>query len=363
MTERLRNINDLRDSSQLYDKNPPKFMTVIVIVILVSIMATVVVADTNEKSEIIHGAGIIQSTDKSYVMSSISGEIEKIHVHSGQYVENGDNLITIGSIPIKAQLNMYTNLANYYWSILEGYILMLESIKGYDIGNDARAISSNQNPFNANSERFMYLIFEGFLDQMDQIRADDDHMLSENRQTSLDSTLMECERVIREYEPTYNQALFQKEYAEALVDQSTIKAKNNGIINFETTLNEGMAVSPGTLIFSISSALKNSNAVVRLQIPVAYRPYLSENNSVYMEVVGYPSATYGKLEGRITEISSDSSLDSNGNVWFVIVVAIDKTFLNEKTELVQVTNGMMVAASIVYEESSWLNWFLKGLGF
>jgi len=82
-----------------------------------------------------------------------------------------------------------------------------------------------------------------------------------------------------------------------------------------------------------------------------------------MDVVGYPSATYGKLEGIITEIGSDSSVDSNGNIWFTVEVTIKKTTLNEKTGSIKVTNGMMVAASIVYEESTWLDWALGRLGF
>ncbi|MDR1404898.1 MAG: HlyD family secretion protein [Candidatus Methanoplasma sp.] len=363
MTKQLRNLDDLRDSSMLYSKNPPKFMTAIVAVILVSLIAAVAVADMSKKSEVIHSTGIIQSDDKIYMMSSVSGEIDEVHVVEGQYVEGGDNLITIGSAQPKAQLEMYTGLADYYWSILGGYVQMLDMIKNYDINKDIRTNSRNQNPFNSHSDRFMYLIFEGFLDQMSQIEADEYNTLSENRQSSLDSTLMECERVIREYEPTYMQALFQKEYAETLVEESTIKAKTSGIVHLEAVLKTGMVVSSGTLLFSVSGAIDANEAMVKLQIPVAYRPYLFEDSIVHMDVVGYPSATYGKLEGRVTGIGSDSSIDSNGNVWFTAEVMIDETVLNKKAVSIQVMNGMMVNASIIYEESTWLDWLLRGLGF
>ena len=362
MTKQLKYLDDLKDSSIMYDKNPPKFMTAIVIVILISLIGAVIVADSSKKSEVIHSVGVIQSEDKVYIMSPAGGEIDDIYVTEGQYVEVGTDMITIGSSSLMAQLEMYTNVVNYNWSILGGYVEMQKKVENYDIEKNINADYKNQNPFNANSTRFMYLIYEGFLEEMSNIAGDSSHTLQEKRRILVDNTLMECERVIREYEPTYKQALFQKEYIEALLRDSTIKTKTSGIVHFETILNIGMVVSIGAPLFSISSTIDGGMSIVKFQIPVAYRPHLSENLVVNMDVVGYPSATYGKLKGVITNISSDSNIDSNGNIWFTVEVMIEKTILNEKKESIKVTNGMMVAASIVYEESTWLDWILRGLG-
>jgi len=363
MTKRLRTLDDLRDSALLYSKNPPKLMTAIVVVILISLVVAVAVAETNKKTEVIRSAGVIQSENKVYIMSSIGGEIDCIYVSAGQYVEVGDNLITIGTKPLNAQLDMYTNLADYYWNVLGGYVLMRDRITNYDIERDVRDGPRNQNPFDADSERFMYLVFEGFLEYMSNITADDNNTLQENRQLALDESLMECERVIREYEPTYKQVLYQKEYTEILLNESTIRAKTSGIIHFETVMNEGMVVSTGALLFSISNPIDGDKALVRLQIPVGYRPHLHEGLLVQMDVVGYPSSTYGKLEGQISWVSSDSSVDPNGNAWFTVEVTIDEAVLKTKAGSIHITNGMMVMASIVYEESTWLDWILRGIGF
>ena len=363
MTKRLRNLDDLKDSALLYSKNPPRLMTAIVVVILISMIAAVVVADVSKKSEVVRSAGIIQAEDKSYIMSPSGGGVDEIYVSEGQHVNDGDKLVAIGSAQPKAQLRMYTDLLDYYWSILGGYVTMLDKVKNYDIKNDTRATFRNQNPFNALSDRVMYLIYESFLDQMSGIAADSDHTLSENRQSSLDSTLIECERVIREYEPTYKQTLYQKEYAQTLVEECTIKSRTKGTVHFETILSTGMVVSAGALLFSISGADEAGGATVNLQVPAAYRPHLSEDCLVHMDVIGYPSEAYGKLEGRITEISSDSTIDTNGNVWFTVKVKIEDTTLSGKAGAVQAVNGMMVSASIVYEESTWLDWILRGLGF
>jgi adhesin transport system membrane fusion protein len=82
-----------------------------------------------------------------------------------------------------------------------------------------------------------------------------------------------------------------------------------------------------------------------------------------MEVIGYPSEKYGKLEGNIAEISSDSTIDAEGNVWFMVKVIIEDATLHGKTEHVRVVNGMIVSVSIIYSESTWLDWILRGFGF
>jgi len=363
MGKRVQSLDDLKDSSLLYSKNPPRFMTAIVIVIVVSLIAAIIIADNNKKSEVIHSAGVIQSEDKSYLMSPVSGKIDEIYVEEGQYVEENEKLIKIDVAELDAQLEMYTKLVEYYWSVFEGYAIMEEKIKGYDIQSEVGANFRNQSPFDANSDRIMTMYYESFLKEMSNATADDNRTLLESRQYVIDQALMDCRQIIQQYEPTYKQSLFQKEYVHTLIEKNTIKAETNGIVHFETMFNSGVVVSAGTLLLSISSTTGGNKAVVNLQIPVAYRPYLSEDCIVQMDVVGYPSSTYGKLEGKVTSVSSDSTVDSNGNVWFIIKVTIDEAVLKEKSGPVKVDNGMMVSASIIYGESTWLDWLLKGIGF
>ncbi len=363
MNERSRHLDDLKDSALLYSKSPPKFMTILVIVILVSLIATVAVADVKQKSESVHSVGVIHSDSKYYVMSPYSGEIGDIYIKEGQVIDDGDNLITIGSADFEAQLEMYTKLTDYYWGILGGYVIMHEHVKNYDINKNVKENYGNSNPFDANSDRIMYVSYEAFLRQMAGIIADDTNTLIENRQLFLDQSLMSCNQMVLQHEPAYKQALGQKEYFQTLVDNHTIVAKSSGIVHFEMILNKGMVVSAGTLLFSISGVSSDNSADVSLQIPAAYRPYLFEGCLVQMEVAGHPSQTYGKLNGRISEISSDSTVDSNGNVWFVVTVKIDDATLDGKAGSVQVVNGMIVSASIIYNESTWLDWIVKGLGF
>jgi len=346
----------------LYSKNPPRFMTAIIIVILVSMVAAVALAGVSEKSEVIRGAGIIQSADKTYIMSMNSGKIDDIFVKEGQYAEEGDVLVKISVVEWEAQLEMYANLTDYFWGILGGYVTMNEKVKRYDITKDIRANSNNQNPFDIILNRFMYIIYESFLEQMSFIEADDNHTLIENRQSFLDQTLKECNQMILQYEPTYKQTLYQKEYLQTIIEESNIRAPISGIVHFETILNKGVVISANALIISISNEVSDRGAIVILQLPVAYRPYLSEDCLVLLEVVGYPSTKFGKLDGKITEISSDSTVDASGNIWFTAIVNIEETMLRGKDGSVQVVNGMMITASIIYEESTWLEWLLKGFG-
>ncbi|MCL2296331.1 MAG: HlyD family secretion protein [Methanomassiliicoccaceae archaeon] len=337
-------------------------MTILVLIVFVSMIVAVAVAASEQKSESIHSVGIIQSDSKHYIMSPYGGEISKINVEEGQFVKNGDRLITVGATESEAQLEIYTNLTNYYYGILNGYYKMYNKIERYDITKDIRTCYANENPFYANTERTMYISYEAFLRQMAGVTDDGVNTLRENRQLYIDQSLMSCNQMIMQYEPTYMQLIYQKESFQTIVNDHTIVAKSDGVIHFETALNKGMVVSSGALLLSISGEAVDDGVSVILHIPAAYRPYVSKDCLIQMEVAGYPSATYGKLNGKVTIISSDSTVDSNGNVWFTVTVEAEAT-LNGKAGSVQVVNGMMVSASIIYSESTWLEWFLKGLGF
>ena len=337
-------------------------MTIIVVVVLVSLVVAVAIADLKLKSESVHSIGVIQSESKYYIMSPFSGEVDEIYVTEGQIVENGDKLIDIGAAEYKAQHELYSKQADYYFGILEGYYRMYEKIKTYGVNSRVWEDSRNENPFNANSERMMYLSYQNFLRQMVGIEGNETTTLEESRQLYLDQSLMSCYQMIMQYEPTYKQILYQEDYFQTLIDERTITADKNGILHFETILNTGMVVSPGTLLFSVSGATDDDSMIVNLQIPAAYRPYLSVGYKTQMEIAGYPSEAYGKLNGVIAEISSDSNVDSNGNVWFTAKVVIDNSVTSGKAGSAHVVNGMIVSASIIYEESTWLDWILKGFG-
>ncbi|AIZ57032.1 hypothetical protein Mpt1_c11700 [Candidatus Methanoplasma termitum] len=360
--KRIQHLNDLKDSALLYNKNPPKFMTIIILVIFIALIITVVIADNKQKSESIQSIGIVQSESKQYVMSPFGGEIDEICVEEGVAVEKGDILIIIGATDEKAQLELYKNLSNYYFDILKGYYKMYDAVDNYNINNDAGADLYNKNPFDANSEKIMYISYQNFLRQMAEVTDDDNHSLMENRQLYLDQSLMSCNQMIMQYEPTYKQTLYQKEYYQAIIDKHTITAETDGTVHFETTLGTRMVVSVGTVLFSISNMAEDNSALIKLQIPAAYRPHISIGYKTQIEVAGYPSEAYGKLNGRITEISSDSNVDSNGNVWFTAYVIVDDTIMIGRAGAVKVVNGMMVSATIIYENSTWLEWILKGLG-
>ncbi|HOG63725.1 MAG TPA: biotin/lipoyl-binding protein, partial [Sedimentibacter sp.] len=104
----VKEIRDIKDSRLLYEKDLPPFGYIIVSVITLLVIAVVIWSINTQKSYVIKSQGVIESTNKNYIMSSYTGEINKMNISEGSFVETGDVLFTVKSTDLDLQEEQIT---------------------------------------------------------------------------------------------------------------------------------------------------------------------------------------------------------------------------------------------------------------
>jgi multidrug resistance efflux pump len=88
---------ELKDARIFFDKNPPSFMTVYVVAVLIIIFFAIITAHFVKKPYVVKAQGVVAVNGTSYVASKGYGVINEIYAKSGDYVKKGDRILVISS--------------------------------------------------------------------------------------------------------------------------------------------------------------------------------------------------------------------------------------------------------------------------
>lgn len=94
---KLYSREDLKDSRIFFDKEPPRYMSTFIIMLLLIFVAAIILASFVKKTYVVKAQGVVAIEDTSYVASKASGVITSIYAKSGDYVKEGDILMVISS--------------------------------------------------------------------------------------------------------------------------------------------------------------------------------------------------------------------------------------------------------------------------
>ena len=111
MSKQIKTMEQLRDSQLLYEKKMPLFGYILVVIFSLSVLLTIVWSTVTPKPYIVQGSGVVESSDKSYVMSAHAGEILQTHMAEGMLVDEGDALLSVRCTDT-AEPEAYTIAAN-----------------------------------------------------------------------------------------------------------------------------------------------------------------------------------------------------------------------------------------------------------
>lgn len=89
--------NELNDGRVFFDKQPPRYMTVFIIFLILLLVTLVISANFIKRPYVVKGQGIISVDGTGYISSKTNGIITDIQAMSGQYVEAGDVILNISS--------------------------------------------------------------------------------------------------------------------------------------------------------------------------------------------------------------------------------------------------------------------------
>ena len=94
---------ELKDSKIMYDKNPPKLMSWVILIIVALLSVIVFLSIKTNKTFIVKGQGLVSSDNKQYIMSAVNGEIISTDIKEGQQIKQGDVIAVIKSPDINLQ--------------------------------------------------------------------------------------------------------------------------------------------------------------------------------------------------------------------------------------------------------------------
>ena len=361
-------LSELKDSKLLYEKDLPPFGYGIVSIITVLIIAVVIWSLKTPKTYVIKSQGNIESTNKNYIMSAYTGEINYMNISEGSFVEKGDVLFTVKSTDLDLQEKQITGQIDVYTENIN----QLRKLE--------KSIMDGKNYFDITKEndRQYYNQYEAYMSQIEQNDIDTstyknygysdaqiEAELSKNNAKISElyySTLKTINESITQYENEIDKLKVQNDAILNGQSEYQVIANTSGIVHMINDYKEGMVVQAASAIGSIAN--ENDDYIVNAYLSVNDRPRVSLGDDVNIEVVGLAQNTYGNLKGKLVSVDNDVSSSQDGEqTFFKSKIEIETPYLiSSKGNKVNISNGMSVEARIIYDELSYFDYFLESLG-
>ena len=147
------------------------------------------------------------------------------------------------------------------------------------------------------------------------------------------------------------------------INNSVITSESSGQIVFYDDLSVGNTVQSGT---QIAKVIPSDNELkTTLYIPSTDISDVKVGQKVEYTVSSISSTDYGKVYGKITDVSADSFADqSNNMMYYKAEATLDSSSLsNLSGEIKELKSGMTVEAHIISGSKKIIIWFLEQLNF
>lgn len=371
MNKKIKSIEELRDSSLLFDKNPPAFGYVFIIVVAVFLAVAIIWSIRTPKIYTIQAQGTVSNEDANYVMCSYTGEISDCNLKEGMIVEKGDVLFKVKSTDYDVQEEQLLLNKKSYEKKIEKYKLLVKAIK-----DDTNYFEQN----NAEDELY-YSAFESYKSQVEQNTIDTSAYAAygysdEQIEAEIEKNQGKISQVyydaIKSAEASSAEATQQIEAIDAQLsainsgkDEYTVTATASGVIHLLNNYKNGMVVQTTQSVATISP--KNSESILEAYVSTADMARMKEKDTVQLVFDGLAQNVYGTITGTVKQIDSNVTVQSNNDgsttQVFKVLISMDNNYLVSKSgDKVNVINGMTAVARISYDKVTYFNYVLEKLG-
>ncbi len=371
MAKPIMTLDELKDSRLMYDKTVPAFGYMIVVTVLALLAFVVIWSIFTPKMYMIKSSGVIESENKTYIMSPYTGEIAEMQIEEGTIVEAGDVLLKIKSTDINMQV---TQLEEQ----IKTYELRVEKLKKL-----VESIQDDVNYFNGadDTDLLYYSQFETYKSQVLQNQADIDTfkaygysdeqietqiVKSQSKITEIyHATIQNAENAILEATTQIEGIQAQLHALNQGQGEYVLTAETSGIIHMMSAYKEGMVVQGAGTIASIASEQDNYQVTAYVSMSDAARVELGDE--VDIEVAGLTQTIYGTIDGTVVQKDNDLTTQQEGNnesaSYVKMVVEPHAKYLVSKDgDKVNITNGMAVETRIQYDKITYFDYVMESLG-
>ena len=372
MTKQIKSLDSLKDSRIMYDKNPPTFGYLFILLIGIFLGFALVWSIYTPKVYTIQSQGVVTNEDANYVMCSYTGEIDTCYMKEGALVEQGDLLFTVKSTDYDLQEEQLLKNKQTYKKQVSQNKILVKSIKDdvnyFDESNPDDSLYYNT------FEAYKAKIAQNTLDvstykaygytqkQIENELEKNQGQISEVYYTAIQS----AENSIREAKAQI--ATINSQLSAIKHGQNTyqVKATASGVLHLLGNYKQGVVVQATTTVATITP--ENSSRVIESYVSTSDMARMQEGDMVQIVVDGLSQSVYGTISGKVKHIDSNvtSQENSDGSMSqvFRVMVDMDSDYLvSQSGDKIDIMNGMTATARIQYDKVTYFNYVLEKLGF
>lgn len=356
MSKQIKTMQQLTDSRLLYDKKLPKFGYILILAVLMLLAVVVIWSMKTPKTYIIHASGVVESSNKNYVMSPYTGKISEIYIKEGSLVQKGDVLFVIESTEMNLQMIQLKEQKVNYETKISQYEKLVASIK------------DDKNYFNIakKEDTLYYSQFEAYKSQVAQNQVDvstykaygyTEEQIENQLKTNHAKITEIYYSAISTAEMSIAEAQSQIDAIDAQISalkegqgEYSIAANESGVIHMMSDYDEGMVVQASSPIASIASQQDDYSIIAYVEPSDMARTQIGDQ--VDIAVAGLTQSIYGTISGEVTAVDSDITTSQNSEngqstSYFKIYIKPDMNYMISKEgNRAVLSNGMAVEARI-----------------
>ena len=371
MKKQVKTLKQLRDSRLMFEKEPPAFGYIILIIVSFAVIGVVAWSIKAQKPYIIISQGTVTNSNSSYVMPAYTGEIEHCYMEEGMVVQQGDVLFTIKSTDYNLQEEQLLVSRETYEKQVEQMELLVKSIKDDTNYFDASDIEDElyYSTFEAYKAQVVQNTFDGTAYQMYGYTEEQIEKELEKNQGKISeiyySAIQSAENAIKEANLQIASIDAQLAAIGSGQMEYSVKAVSTGVLHLLADYKSGMVVQTGSAVATITP--ENSEVLIEAYVSTADMARMENGNSVQMAVDGLIQSVYGNITGTVVAIDSNITTlegqDGQANPVFKIKVRPDIDYVVSKTgKKVNLANGMTVETRVTYDEITYFDYVLEKLG-
>lgn len=334
----------------MYHKATPKFLFYIIIIFVVAIVGIVTWSAFITKPYIVKAQSILTVENKSVITVAANANIKSISIKEGDLVKLGDILLVQDTLEIDLQIaQINTTIAHY-----GNRILLYDRLIDY-ISNDYDKDEPQHCFDKTNIEELEFYNYMSAYALEKASYVGQEILLANLKLQKLDTYLSQR----NSHKTEYNKVITQKKAYEDSKNIYIIKANSSGIIHLNGALNQGMFLQAGS---NIGSILSDKDALfAECYLNAIDRPKVNIGDKVKLAIQGLSQNEYGVLKGELVFIDSNATATEN-NYFFKAKVLLDKSSISSDKNTIILLNGMQAESRIVYEETTYLKYFLEQIG-
>lgn len=139
--------------------------------------------------------------------------------------------------------------------------------------------------------------------------------------------------------------------------RTVIRSPIKGIVNSIYISTVGQVINSGQKIMDIAPL--NSKLIIEAKVVPADIGFIHIGQKATVRISAYEFSTHGGLNARVTHISSDTIIDSEGESYYEIKLETDRDYLGTRDDPLPIKTGMTVTVNLQSGEQTILQYVLK----